>query len=376
MYPLPRVYPISRTLCPSLQIQSGWVISKNWDITVFLGVSLLTLLVPLKLDMSSALRYSLPMVLIYDGVLTFGHAFGTMYPFIFAAQSKKLMFLNYLGLAVLCIGGGIVFFNLHTPLYFTVLSLWLLWHYARQKVGWIYLSEKRAGLGKRFIDELMIYNVCLMPCLIYLASPLPESKLVLMQVDIRMAALSPLLQAPLTAGFWGFIVYWLWDQAVQITKTGVFNPSKYLIVLSGWLCFYLPFVWFPGSFNFWIPALFVHALSYILFTYRFSKNHYNKQNHRSGWGGLPLKNLTIYTATLCLCGGVWAGFLYLSKAYPGGVSYHVFLPGLFSIFFVHFIMDAIIWKKRFTTPPAPSLEGASSKDRVSLQGALPPPTGV
>ena len=302
-------------------------------------------------DVGASLRYSLLFILIYDVSATFGHGFGSFYPLIFAAKNKKITFISYTVFVLGCMVFSVVLFNLHTPLFFAILSLWLLWHYARQKVGWVHLSEKKAGPGKRFIDELMIYNVCLMPALIYLAHPDLLVKMILVEYNINIVALPVFFYQPFLVLFYAFSGWYLLDQIQQVIRTHTLNLGKYVIILSGWLCFYLPFVCFPESFNFWIPAAFVHTLSYICFTYRFSKNHKifkaHKQNHGNSLLFFPLKNFGTYILSLSAMGLVITLiYFYGRPVLPAGVHYHFVIPLALSYFFAHFITDAFVWRNK------------------------------
>ena len=341
--------PFLSTGLRKVKIQNGPVISKSLDLFVFVGISLLALGVPFVVDVTPALRYSLLMVLLYDGILTFGHAFGSLYPASFTVQNRHLTTFNYLLIMILCVVGGVWVFHLSAGFFITGLALWLLWHFTRQKVGWLKLSAKKSQTPFRLPDQIIIHTVCLMPVLMYLANPRVPHKMVLLHSNMDQITLPSAFHTPLTVLFFGLNGWYLLDQIQQVIHTRTLNPAKYVIILSGWLCFYLPFVCFPGSFNFWIPAAFVHSISYILYTYYFSKNHSTYRAAAPGGSFLywPLKSVFRYTCMICLFGLSVTIPYYIGKAvHNDWFSYKILLPGVLSLLIFHFITDSFIWKSR------------------------------
>ena len=340
---------------PSISFENGWVISKTKDISVFIGVSIIALLVPLLFNVTPQIRYSLYIVLFYDGIMTFGHSFATFYPLVFVTKNKHITIAGYNLLVILCVLGSVLFFNFHHSLFLATVSLSLMWHYIRQKVGWVHLCSKKVYGTKRFTDEMMVYNVCLIPLLIYLSNPELSNKMILSPKDLNIAQIPYFLNSPLLIFFWVFNCYYIFDQIKWITKTKSINTAKYVIILSGVLCFCIPYIMLPETFQYWIPSLFVHAISYILFTYSFSKNHKIlkqevQQTAKPPLYHLPLKNLFIYTFVLLVLGLIVSGMFY-SGFRTNSLSYMFFVPFAYSFFFIHFITDAFVWKARFMKAP-------------------------
>ena len=172
-----------------------------------------------------------------------------------------------------------------------------MWHYTRQKVGWIHYTAKKIKEKKSWIDEIMIYNVCLIPFLWHLADSNMEYKTLYIFNDLSFFTLPSHiylnmgyfsmnlnLGAVFVSTFWSINLLWFFKEIKQIFTTGVINPVKYYVICSGILCFTVSYMLFPDKYMFWVPNMFVHTASYTLFTYYFSKNHKtihsgNKKNH-------------------------------------------------------------------------------------------------
>ena len=349
-----------------LTIKPGYILSKYMDPLVFVGISIAALLAPLVFQIDSVFRQLFISYLIYDTWLSFGHAAGGVYPVLFSVKNKNLKLTSYLLMMLGCMAFSVALFNFHMQLFFAVIASSLMWHYTRQKVGWIQYSTRKIKEQKSWVDEIMIYNVCLVPFLWHLTDSQMEYKTLYLFSDLNLFTLPssiPLhlgsfsmtlnLGAIFVSIFWSINLLWLFKETKQILTTGVINPVKYYVICSGILCFAVSYMLFPDKFMFWIPNVFVHTTSYILFTYYFSKSHKLVQtgNNKSKVQYSFLKNLFLYLVLILIYGSVLLGMSeYGISNTSSWWRFNFMLPLAFSFFFIHYITDAFIWKKRFMKP--------------------------
>ena len=342
----------------SWSVQKGWVLSRSLDLSIFLGLSAAGLLLPVFVSEALAYRYFLYLIL-FDGLISFGHSFGTIYPFAFMVRhpASSVTFLRCVLVVAGCLIFNIVLYNTYTQISIAVLSLWLFWHYVQQKQGWLNLCLKKNGSSPTLADKMMIYNVCLMPFLVYLSNPLLPEKMFMLQGDVTIATLPGFLHQPLWVVFYAFSGWYLWDQIQQVIRFKTINPAKYVIILSGLLCFYLPYMVFAGDFIYWIaPSLPVHAISYTLFTYFFSTRHRvassvrKKSSKRYPLLYLPLQNLFAYVCAALSLGLVVTALFWYDRWTSSTLAHTTIMPFVFTLFFIHFISDATVWKSKFMKP--------------------------
>lgn len=341
-----------------LTFQKGWILSRPLDLSVFLGLSLVGLLLPVFVSEALAYKYFLYLIL-FDGLISFGHSFGTIYPFAFMVRhpASSVTFARCTGVVVACLIFNILLYNTYTQVSIAVLSLWLFWHYIQQKQGWLNLCLKKNGFAPTRADKMMIYNVCLVPFLVYLSNPLLPEKMFMLQGDVTIATLPGFLYQPLVVLFYAFSAWYLWDQTKLVIRTQTINLAKYVIILSGLLCFYLPYMVFAGDFIYWIaPSLPVHAISYTLFTYFFSVNHKMASSARKKSTGrypllyFPLQNLLAYVCAALSLGLVVTALFWYDRWTSSSFAHTTIMPFVFTLFFIHFISDATVWKSRFMKP--------------------------
>ena len=239
-----------------------------------------------------------------------------------------------------------------------------MWHYTRQKIGWVQYSTKKIKGKRNFIDELMVYNVCLIPFFWHLTDNTMEYKSLYMFNDITLFALPsqiffylgtfPIhlnLLTLFTSIFWGINILWIFTEIKTILTSGIINPVKYYVILSGIICFAVSYMIFADKIMFWVPNVLVHTSSYILFTYFFSKNHktVNLGDNKKNVQYIFLKNIFLYMILILVYGSMI--FFMAEHGKRGLDSWQInFIPLAFSFFFIHYVTDAFIWKKRFMKP--------------------------
>ena len=363
-------YPTTQTLGgtkvhKAFVVQADYIFSRLWDPLIFIGVSLGALLVPFVFPVNALFRDMLLTYLIYDALLSYGHSFGGFYPVVFSLQNRVLKLSHYLGLSALCLLFGVGLYNFSPELFLGVIGLSLMWHHTRQKVGWIqHLNKKSpAAAGGSLWDQAITYHVCLVPLLYHLTDSSQPQKTMYIFGDLSFVALPSTVPLPgggelsltafaLTLFGLGVALY-LFKEVKNLLKTRRLYPGKYYVILSGLLCFALPYMLWPHRFQFFIPNVIVHTVSYIGFTYIFSKNHKITALNPHKTSFVFLKNFFFYLLLIMGWGLVLLGItlygLYSTSFFGKNIVY----PLVFSVFFIHYLTDAFVWKKKFMQAPCP-----------------------
>ena len=349
LYFLANKFPTANTR--TLTIKPGWILSKYMDPLIFVGLSIFCLSIPIlfKLDYT-AMSYVVWLI------LANGHAICSIYPVLFSIKRGATSTLLYFFLSIGCIAYSIILSVFNPELLYLTYTITLTWHFARQKIGWVHYSTKKIKDTKNLCDEIIIYNVCLMP----LIWRLIENN----NTDIFFSALTipyhislnfwsvPIhlhLKAFSIVLFWGINIIWFFKEIKTILNTGIINPVKYYIILSGIICFSVSYAFFGSGMYWWTVNSLVHTISYTLFTYSFSKNHeiVKSEKNKNRTQYIFLKNIFLYLLLVLIYGSITAIVAEYGRKSVSWWAFNFLWPLMVSTFFIHCSVDAFIWKKRF-----------------------------
>lgn len=328
----------------NVQIKNGWIFSGPVDGFIFIGVGLIAIGLIFFLDGSfSNLHFLFVWYLAVEG-LDRGHSFSTIYPSLFFVNNRQLSWLHcFLGVFVIVAICFILFHVVNKP-YIGVIGSILMWHFTRQNVGWIHISSSRSGEKRSWIDDFMIYNVCGVPFLYYLAHP--EISPNIYHMDLSFVQIQGNWAPIFLTLFWGYNIFYIIYQIYILTKNKwKTNFAKYIIILSGLLCFAVPYIMFPQKQLLILPMLLVHVIPYVFFTYHFSKEKSQRSpNSISNKWKLLLKNPLFYLTFFLIFGWVF-NELARSSHWWGP---NIVVPLVYSLGVIHTIADGHIWKRRFS----------------------------
>ena len=220
-----------------------------------------------------------------------------------------------------------------------------MWHATRQNVGWVHISSSRSGEGRKLTDDLMIYNVCGVPFFYYLSHPEVSPKLYYI-IDLSFIEMPDSWSNVFLILFFGYSFFYLVLQIYGFLKNKWrVNFAKHVIILSSFLCFSIPYIVFPKEEFLIIPLIFVHTVSYSIFTYCFSKGKIRHSPHiiSEKWK-LLLKNPFLYLIFFLVLG--W-GFNILARQ-DNWWGHNIMIPLIYAIGVIHTIADGYIWKRQFS----------------------------
>lgn len=326
--------------------KNGWIFSGPTDFLIFIGVALISIMLVHVADGRFLDLHTLFIWYLMIECLDRGHCLSAIYPTFFFVKKQQLSWVYcFLGLFAIVVLGLILFHWVHRP-YMGILGLLFIWHATRQNVGWVHISSSRSGEKRSFIDDLMVYNACGLPFLYYLANPEVSPKLY--YIDLSFVAMPGSLADVFLMLFWGYSIFYLLYQTYLFSKhQWNVNFAKYVIILSSLLCIAVPYIMFPQEQFLIVPMIFVHTVSYVLFTYYFSKEK-NRQSPyvvSRRWKA-PLKSPIFYIILFLTLGWVYAELCRPDNWW----GQNIMLPISYSIgIVVHSIIDAYIWKRRFSS---------------------------
>ena len=316
-----------------IEFKNGWIFSPTIDLAFFLGLIAFTVG---AFKLSEGQGYNLDNIigwyLFHECFAMLGHVSASTYPAILAMKSGK-MNKNYFLLAVIFIA-SINFSLAHysNTLFHVFFITTSLFHFSKQDIGWIRLSERKRGRRASYLDDIMIYNIVFMPILIYLSDDSKLPKTAFVKGDFNWATLPGELSEPFSILYYSYTCFYLLYQGLDIYRTRQINLAKFVIIISTSICFWHGTEQTP----LWIARFFVHAVPYITHTYYHSKRKTAKPL-------LFLNNIFVYFAAVTIMGGI----LMIDDKYGSLFDNysHLVAPFIHTIVTTHIWIDSIIWRR-------------------------------
>ena len=335
---------INTSPCPP---QKGWLLSRGGDLWVFILLTGVALSVPLIWDVTYHSRYLPLTVILYDGLIVLGHGFAGYGLFLIFRHRVSPVVLA--GAVFLILGASVGFYRLWPRGFMTCTFLGLLAHHIYQQYFWLQYLKRKGGKVQRH-DFVMLLNVCLMPCLVHFTHPFIAFKAFSVEGGwLNTFVAPPGLSQVLNGVFWLVSFVYIFVDFKRFKRPGGVCYGKYVLILNGFLCFYLPLVVFPGYFVFAPPCHLPHALAYILFVHNLVLSHFRRHPHSArGIAPLckglcpPLRSKVVFMGVLGVLGSLWAFGFNRGIIFGGsGVVYEVVLSLACGLLWVHFFWDIV-----------------------------------
>ena len=302
----------------SIKVKNGWIFSAPTDLMLFWGLILLTIASSNYLSGDLIIYY-----LAIECLSMLGHASATIAPTALALKRGKLG-KNYLLLSIATIIGiNFALYSFYPPAFLPFFVVASIIHFARQDIGWIRLSNKRAKTKRNFLDDIMIYNVIFMPILIYLSDTSKFPKTAFSEGDFNFATLPGEYASLFSTIYWSYTCFYFLHQIVNIFQSKQINLAKFVIIISTSICFWNG----TEQTSLWIARWLVHAVPYVAFTHSSAKGQ--------------CSNILLYFAIITILGGA----LTVDEKYGNFIlgNEHIVYPLTQSIVIVHIWLDSHIW---------------------------------
>lgn len=334
-----------------------WIFSPGWDMAVFWGSCLASLL---ALAVGGALgllhKDSPDWTWIYAVLLIdVAHVWSTGFRVYFDSQELGRRPYLYFGVPVVSFLVGWQLYQIGPHVFWRGLAYLAVWHFVRQQYGWVALYRRKAGEPKNwefYLDAAAIYLATLYP-LLWWHAHLPRRFWWFLEGDFqRIPELWAHLMTP---------VYWLTmlayaAKAIATYRQGRGHPGKDTVVFTTWLCWYLGIVVFNSDYAFTVTNVMIHGLPYMALVYWYRQKQQAKvPGFRWSQVVLPLAMIWILAFTEEM---IWDRAMWHERSWLFGTAWQVggweilLVPMLAVPQLTHYILDGFIWRRK----ASPSLD--------------------
>jgi hypothetical protein len=254
-----------------------WLVSARWDVAVFGGSALLSLLLLAwgrahGLDATPTWTWIIGVVFV-----DVAHVWSTVWRVYMDPEERARRPGLYLGIPLGAYAAGVLLHSGGSLLFWRVLAYAAVFHFVRQQYGWVALYRRKLGVASRLdrvLDDAAIYSATLYP-LLHWHAHLPREFEWFVKGDflpgVPVGAAQALLPVHLTIS-----AAWLLRQ-LQLLVTGrPLSPGKCLVVVSTWLCWWLGIVAFDSDYAFTVTNVLIHGVPYLGFVWFYGRNRYRE----------------------------------------------------------------------------------------------------
>ncbi len=332
-------------------LERWWIFSPRWDLLVFWGSCLASLLALALGGYLGILHDDSPeWTWIYAVLLVdVAHVWSTGFRVYFDSDEVRRRPYLYLGVPVLSFLVGWQLYQLGPSLFWRALAYLAVWHFVRQQYGWVALYRRKAGEARNwefYLDAAAVYAATLYP-LLWWHAHLPRQFWWFLAGDFQ--GLPQAWVAYFTPLYWLVGLAYL-GKAVITYRQRRGHPGKDTVVVTTWLCWYLGIVVFNSDYAFTVTNVLIHGIPYMALVYWYRQQR-RGERPRFGLQQVVLPLLMIwmlaYTEEMLWDRAVWheRGWLFGSAWQVGG--WEIVLVPLFAVpQLTHYILDGFIWKRR------------------------------
>ncbi len=338
-----------------------WLFSPLFDLGGFLLPPLVSLLLCALLVLRGGLAQPLgPLGWLWAVVFVdAAHVYATAHRVYLHPAELRRRPLLYAAVPIGCYLGGVLLHSVSALVFWRTLAYLAVWHFVRQQVGWIKLSQNRdqAVLPQRRsidrgLDLLAIYVGTLYP-IVYWHSHLPRRISWFVDGDF-VRWLPSELSLWLGPLYVAAAVLWISRQLQRAVSGEGLNPSKLLVMIGTWATWYVGIIALDSDVAFTLTNVLGHGIPYVLLVFRYRQGEQGKTVQGRGlllallWFYLPLALFAFVEE------GLWDRLVWHEHSVlypfsevelPSGVL--AFLSPLLALPQVtHYLLDGWIWRGR------------------------------
>lgn len=342
-----------------------WIFSPRWDMGVFWGSCLFSLLALLLGYRLGILNEDSPdWTWVYAVLLVdVAHVWSTGFRVYFDKQEMARRPLLYYGVPIFSFAAGLALYSLGSQVFWRCLAYLAVWHFVRQQYGWVALYRRRAGEPRNWeyrLDAAAIYLATLYP-LLWWHAHLPRKFWWFLEGDF----------ARLPAEWVSFLapVYWLTMlayavKAVRSYQQGRGHPGKDTVVFTTWLCWYLGIVVFNSDYTFTVTNVLIHGIPYMALVYWYRQKQRGRETPRFKVSQVVYPLLVIWFLAFAE-EMFWDRAMWHERTWLFGQPWDIgqleilLVPLLAVPQLTHYILDGFIWKRQET----PCLKGLETESQ-------------
>jgi len=362
---------------------SPWIWGRNVDLLVFGGSALAALaLVPLGPALSEAGSVPTWGFFVLVVAVDVAHVWTTLFRTYLDGEEVRQRPSLYLGVPLLCLAGGVAL-HLASPQWFwRVLAYTAVFHFVRQQAGWVAVYRARAGAytaWDRVTDDAAIYLSTLFP-LVYWHAHLPRGFEWFVEGDFASFRIPP--WAVSAAGALEVVALAAYAvRALVLAARGKHNAGKHLVVATTAATWFTGVVATNSDFQFTSANVIVHGVPYVALLYFYARERGLDRPGGLIARGMELGFVGFYAIVIVLAfaeemiwdRSVWHAHPALfggsaDDADLGRVAKSIVVPLLAVPQATHYVLDAVLWRKKDSRGTAGRAQAAALGFRVRRSG--------
>lgn len=333
-----------------------WLFDRRTDLTVFLGVALVSaafVLVAPALGISAVTP--LWVWLLFVVCIDVAHVWSTLFRTYLDPIERARHPMRYVGVPLgVWLLGVLVHHQLGGAVFWRLLAYVALWHFVRQQVGWMALYGRRAGVGERMrrLDAAAIYAATLGPALWWHAN-LPRPFWWFVEGDF--------LALPRWVGTWALLAHgavlavWAAVTVYRRLAHGVaLQPGAWALLLATWIAWFGGIVLAQSDLAFTVMNVTLHGVPYLVFLFRYAQGRAAETDTlRVSWRGMGAGAFVGVLLALAFAEEfLWDTFVWRERPELFGdagielsaVALSIVVPLLALPQVTHYVLDAMVWR--------------------------------
>lgn len=349
------------------QPSSPWLVSKRFDLWMFLAPALLALgLVPLGGWLSPSGAVPVWMWLFFVVFIDVAHVWSTIFRTYLDPAELRRRPLLYSSVPILCFAGAFGL-ALHSALSFWIgLAYLAVYHFIRQQYGWIALLNRRdpgCSRWERRVDSFSIYAATVFPILWWHAH-LPRGFEWFKSGDFFTQLVPLWLVNVLWPFYIGGLLAFFVVQALRYRREGCWRVSKIIVLSTTAACWGIGIIALNTDWAFTVTNVIIHGVPYIGIIWLYGlrrRADYPRGSLLSwvfskAWWGPFLWSLALiaYLEEYAWDRGLWDDH---PGIFPGPMwglrpLFAAALMGLLAVpQLTHYVLDGFIWRSRPKSNP-------------------------
>lgn len=297
-------------------------------------------------------------------VIDVAHVYSTLFRTYLDGAELRRRPLLYAGVPIGCLLAGAAVHSVSRDWFWRVLAYVALFHFVRQEVGWLAVYRARAGLAKsridRIIDDGAVYAATLYPVAVWHASPRAFHWF----VDGDFFDASALRGAlPVLFVVWALaLAAYAVRSAWHVTR-GKVQLGKHVVLVATVATWYVGIVLTNSDWSFTVANVIVHGVPYVALLWFYAREQAREVPHVLGSRLVLRGGLAVFCAVLLLFAFfeemVWDRLVWQShpSLFGGGDAGTPLLsPAVLAVVVpllavpqaTHYVLDAVLWRRRDT----------------------------
>jgi hypothetical protein len=335
--------------------QSNWLFSRNIDLTVFLGSSIVSVFLLFIGSQIGILHDEPPEWTWLTTILMIdvAHVWATSFRVYFDVDEVKRRPFLYLATPFFGYIFGVALYSESAILFWRVLATIAVFHFVRQQFGWVSLYRRKLNETNTityWVDTTTIYLATIYP-LVFWMTNLPRNFEWFVQNDF--VSLPIIVEKILFPIYVLSLVIYTLKTIYLFAMRRFLNIGKDIVVVTTAICWYLGIVYFNSDYAFTVTNVIIHGVPYFAIVYFYAKSRRETANRfyatlSGNWFFFLITLWALaYFEELLWNRGIWheKEWLFGNNWEFGNLK--IFIVPLLALPQVtHYFLDGFVWRRR------------------------------